>query len=241
MDIPGWLHHGDEDISGMHDERNVFTPNEDYGLYANEFFLDRFFDGDRQYTIVVKDPISADGEILLDEETFSNCCMEMKSIMKQHMDDSLVGDYQNITDERMTLYVEKQGDKYIMSVNLNASDREFKCWTMVDAVKDSDRLTYKGEEIGEYTYDEDWNETSSNVTAANNVGYFEIKGDKLYWTGAAQEECRGYVFEKIVYSDEVDVAEISEAETQIEEIPERGDVIFDEKEKAYAKGETIKR
>lgn len=224
----------DEDISGIYDERNVFTPNEDYGLYANEFYLDRFFDGDRQYTIVVANPISEDGEILIDEETYSNCCMEMKSILKQHMDDPLVGDYQNTTDDRMVLYVERQGDKYVMSVNLNVSDREFKCWTMLDAVMEDDKLTYKGEEIGEYIYDEDGNETSSNVTAANNIGYFEIKDDKLYWTGAAQEECRSSIFEKIVYSEENDIAENSEDEIQIEEIPERGDVLFDEKEKAYA-------
>ena len=79
----------EEDISGIYDERNVFTPNEDSGLYANEFYLDRFFDGDRQYTIVAEYPVSEDGENLLDEMTFSDCCMELKSIQKQHMDDPL--------------------------------------------------------------------------------------------------------------------------------------------------------
>ena len=188
----------DEDISGIFDERIVFVPGEDYGIYANEFYLDRFFDGDRQYTIVVKDPVSADGEILLDGETFSNCCMEMRSIQQQHMDDPLVGDFQNPADERMVLYVERRGDEYTMSVNLNVSESELRCWTMQGAVKDGDRLTYRGEEIGCYTYDAEGNETSSDVTAANNLGYFEIKDSRLYWTGAAQEECRSCVFEKIV-------------------------------------------
>lgn len=206
----------DEDISGMYDERNVFTPNEDSVLYANEFYLDRFFDGDLQYTIAASEPVSDDEEIILDEETFSNCCMEIKSILKQHIDDPLVGDYQNTTDDRMILYVERQGDYYTVSVNLNVSDRESKCWTILDAVKDGDRLTYKGEEIGEYSYDDDWNETSSDVTVSNNIGYFEIKNDKLYWTGAAQEECRLCEFEKIAYSDETDTSENSVGETQIE-------------------------
>lgn len=197
----------DEDISGIFDERNVFVPREDYGVYANEFCLDRFFDGDRQYTIVVKDPVSADGEILLDGEAFSNCCMEMRSIQQQHMNDPLVGDYQNTADEKMALYVERRGDEYVMSVNLNVSDSEFKCWTMHGAVRDGDRLTYRGEEIGRYTYDAEGNETSSDVTAANNLGYFEIKDSRLYWTGAAEEECRTSVFEKIVYSDETAIAE----------------------------------
>ena len=197
----------EEDISGIYDERNVFIPNEDSSLYANEFYLDRFFDGDRQYTIVVDYPVTEDGEILLDEETFSNCCMEMKSIQKQHMDDPLVGDYQNTEDERMVLYVERHGDKYALSVNLSVSEREFKCWTMPDAEKDGDRLTYKGEEIGCYTYDAEGNEISSDVTVANNLGYFEIRDGMLYWTGAAEEECRTSVFEMIVYSEEADISE----------------------------------
>lgn len=200
----------DEDISGIYDERNVFTSNEDSGLYANEFYLDRFFDGDRQYTIVVKDPISEDGDILIDEETYSNCCMEMKSILKQHMDDPLVGDYQNAADERMMLYVERLGDEYSASVNLSVSDSEFKCWTMQDVAVDGDKLTYRGEEIGHYIYDADGNETSSDVTMSNNLGYFEIKDGRLYWTGAAQEECRAIVFEKMVYTYEADTAESSE-------------------------------
>ena len=126
---------------------------------------------------------------------------EMKSI-RQNPDDPLVGDYRNTADERMVLCVERRGDEYIVSVNLILSDREFRCWTMTGAERDGDRLTYRGEEIGHYTYDAEGNETSSEVTAANNLGYFERKGGKLYWTGAAQEECRGCVFEKIVYSEE---------------------------------------
>ena len=201
----------DADISGMYYEYNEFTPGEDFTLYTNAFYLERFFDGDRQYTIVAEEPVSADGDVYLDEETFMDICMEFESIQKQHMDDPLVGDYQNPADERMILYVERQGDRYALSVNLNVSDREFKCWTMTDAEKDGDRITYKGEEIGEYTYDEEGNETSSNVTAANNIGYFEIRDGRLYWTGAAEEECRTAVFEKIVYSDEpADETEIAE-------------------------------
>ncbi len=201
----------EEDISGIYDERNVFSPGEDFGLYANDFYLQRFFDGNRQYTIVVEEPVSADGEIIIDEETFMNCCMELESIQKQHMDDPLVGDYQNTADERMILYVERRGDEYSASVNLNISDGEFQCWTMTDMEKDGDRLTYRGEEIGKYTYDAEGNETSSDVTASNNLGYFEIKDGSLLWTGAAQEECRSAVFKKTICTEETVPAESSEA------------------------------
>lgn len=189
----------DEDISGMYNEHNEFTPNQDFGLYVNEFYLDRFFDGDRQYTIVAMNPISENGEELLSEEEFMDCCMELESIQKQHMDDPLVGDYQDTVSQRATAYVERFGDTYNISVNWSDLDNQFNCWTMYNAVKDDDKLTYQGEEIGQYTYDSEGNETSSNVTMSNNLGYFEIKEGMLHWTGASQEECRKCVFEKIIY------------------------------------------
>lgn len=66
--------------------------------------------------------------------------------------------------DRTVLYVEIQGYKYAVSVNHNVSDTAPKCWTMLDAVEEGDRLTYKGEEIGQYTFDDVWNETSSDVS-----------------------------------------------------------------------------
>ena len=53
----------------------------------------------------------------------------------------------------------------------------------------------------EVIYDAEGNETSADVTASNNLGWFEIRDGLLYWTGAAQEECRSCVFEKLVYED----------------------------------------
>lgn len=198
-----WIFRGayitEDDISGMYNEHNVFTPNEDFGLYVNEFYLDRFFDGNRQYTIVVKNPITEDGKELIDEETFMNCCMELESIQKQHMDDPLVGDYQDIVSQRATAYVERFGDTYNISVNWPSSTNEMTCWTMYNATKDGDKLSYAGEDIYYAAYDSNGNEVSSKSTATNNLGYFEIKDNMLYWTGAGQEECRTCVFEKVIY------------------------------------------
>lgn len=189
----------DEDISGIYDEHNEFVSYQDGGLYTNDFYLNRFFDGDKQYTIAVKEPVSEDGKELISEDVFVDCCMELQSIQKQHMDDPLVGDYQDSVSQRAIAYVERFGDLYNISVIWSNSDSDTNCWTMYEAVKDGDKLTYKGEEIGHYTYDDDGNEISSEVTASNNVGYFEIKDGKLYWTGASQEQCQTCVFEKIVY------------------------------------------
>lgn len=191
----------DADISGMYYEYNEFTPGEDFTLYTNEFYLERFFDGDRQYTIVAEEPVSADGDVYLDEETFMDICMEFESVQKQHLDDPLVGDYQDTASQRALACVERHGDVYNVSVNWADSVEELWCWTMYDAVMEEDRLVYRGEEIGRYTYDADGNETSADVTASNNLGWFEIRDGLLYWTGASQEECRSCVFEKLVYED----------------------------------------
>ncbi len=191
----------DEDISGMYSEHNEFTPNRDFGLYTNEFYLERFFDDDRQYTIVIKDPVSPDGEVFMNEETFMNICMEFASIQKQHTDDPLVGDYQDTVSQRASACVERHGDVYNISVNWSDSALELNCWTMYDAVREDGKLSYRGEEISHSTYDAEGNETSSDMTMSNNLGWFEIKDGMLYWTGAAQEECRACVFEKIVYEE----------------------------------------
>ena len=191
----------DEDISGIFSEYNEFIPGQDAGIYTNEFYLTRFFDGGRQYTIVVESPVSADGEELIGEEEFMDVCMELQHIQKMHLDDPLVGDYQDSVSQRASACVERFGDVYNVSVNWSSSASEFTCRTMYDAVKDGDRLTYRGEEIGHYLYDEEGNETFSEVTASNHLGYFEIKDGLLYWTGASEENCRSCVFEKIIYEE----------------------------------------
>lgn len=191
----------DKDISGIFNEHNEFTPYQDFGLYTNEFYLERFFDGDRQYTIAIKDPIGEDGERFMEEETFMDICMEFESIQKYHRDDPLVGDYQDTVSQRAIAYVERHGDVYNIVVNWSDSDAELNSWTMFDAVREGDRLTYRGEEIGHYTYDEEGNEISGDVNVSNNLGCFEIKNGMLYWTEAALEECRTCVFEKIAYEE----------------------------------------
>lgn len=189
----------EEDISGIHSEHNEFIPGQDFGMYDNEFYLVRFFDDDTQYTISVRNPISEDGEVILEQEVFNNCCMELEMIQKQHWDDPLVGDYQDRVSQRATACVERHGNLYNISVCWAYSNNEITCWTMLDAEKDGDKLTYRGEEIAHSTFDADGNELSCDVTMANNIGYFEIKDGILYWTGAAQEQCRTCEFEKEVY------------------------------------------
>lgn len=191
----------DEDISGMYSEYSGYALNSDLSLYTDRFYMDRFFDGERQYTIVVMDPITADGDVFLDEETFSNICMELELIQKLHMDDPLVGDYRDTVSKRVTAIVERRGDAYNIDVNWSDSAFEYNHRIIYGAVREDDKLSYYGEEIVRYTYDAEGNETSCNATGSDNPGWFEIKDGMLYWTGSAYEENRACVFERIAFEE----------------------------------------
>ena len=190
----------DEDISGICDERNEFEPGQDHTLYTDAFYLERFFDGDRQYTITVMTPVSAEGEILLTQEAFSNICTEFEAIQKRHTDDPLVGDYLETVNGSVSACVERHGDVYSISVS-RSDPGETRCWVMYNAVREDGRLTYLGEEISHSAYDAEGNELSCDMTAADNIGWFEIGDGGLIWSGAAQEECRAWVFEKLAQEE----------------------------------------
>lgn len=206
-DIDGqeWTFRGahitDEDISGIFNENNEFAPEQDFALYTGEVFLNRFFDGDRQYTVTVTDPIGDDGKSDLNAETFADICLELELIQKHHTDDPTVGDYRNPDRPEIFAVIERHGDVYNIVINRILSATEMLSWTVYDAVRDGDRLTYQGEETGRYTYSTEGDLISSEESAVNGVGFFELKDGALLWTGAVGEECREWVFEKTVYTE----------------------------------------
>lgn len=182
-----------EDISGIHDENNVFESGQDSTIYLNEYYIDRFFDEDVQYTIVCDNPGG------LDEESFSNLCFEMESIMKWHNDDPLVGDYQDKVSQRATLTVERHGKQYALIVNWASSANENTCWIM-EANKDGNTLSYAGESISKTVYDDQGNTVSNEETASNNIGHFTIMDNgELHWTEASEENLENCQFVKMVY------------------------------------------
>lgn len=185
-----------QDISGIHDENNYFAEGEDFGLYLNDYYLDRIFTEGMQYTIVMS---NAKG---YDEETFSNYVFEIESAIKKASDpNGIAGNYMDVTSQRASMEITKYEDTYEITVRWPSSASEEKIWFMSATLKD-DKLSYAGEDIMVYEFDENGNETVSDSTpstATNNIGYFEIKNGQLYWTGAAQDQCKDCVFEKVPF------------------------------------------
>lgn len=181
----------ENDISGIYDENNVFDPNSDSTVYTNDYYLERFFDGDRQYTVVVDKPED------LDEVNFSDICFELESIMKSHNDDPVVGDYQDLSNTNNTAFVERRGDTYFIVVDVVYSNNESKSFLM-EATKDGDTLNYAGESITFINVDENGGEIIADG-ASNNLGSFTFEDGILRWTSASEEYLEKLVFNKIVY------------------------------------------
>ena len=179
-----------EDISGIHDENNVFNPNEDFVFYTNDFYLDRFFDVNKQYTIVLTNP----GDVT--EEQFSNICSEFENIMKWHNDDPIVGEYQDSVSQRATAIVERFGDTYNIVVEWPSSSNELTSWYMYEAVLNDGKLEYQKEEMYHSIFDENGDTVSSDEKVNTTPGYFTIEDNKLYWTKASEEYLQECVFEK---------------------------------------------
>ena len=175
-----------EDISGLYVDGNTFEPGKDFTLIDKEYKMDRFFVDGVQYVLIIKD----NGE--MSEDQFYTIVQEIEGI---HGKDLLVGEYADRTSQRATAIVTKEDDKYVIVVHWSSSAKETTEWTMY-ATLDGDRLTYGGENVANYTYDDNGNETIEE-TATNNIGYFEIEDNVLYWKGAASDYCRECAFEKV--------------------------------------------
>ena len=183
----------DEDLSGIHNENNVFIPGQDGAVYLPDSLIDRFFTEGIQYTIVISESAG------YDTVAFSDYTLQFEDVIKKASDpDGIAGDYQDATSQRASMEITKYEGVYDITVRWPSSANEETHWYMSGKL-DGKRITYAGENIATYVYDENGSEECTNSTAINNLGYFEIKDGKLYWTGAGQEECKACVFEKVAY------------------------------------------
>ena len=181
-----------DDISGIHNENNIFEENQDAIIYLTDYYIYRFFTDDTQYSIVLDKPEG------FDEETFCTICNEIEFDIKgiyPPTEDELVGEYADSYSQRATATITKEDDGLYIVVSWSSSANVTDSWTMFGTL-DGYRISYAGEGLHHVEYDEDGNELVADG-ATNNVGYFDYEDGKLYWTGAGDENNRNCVFEKI--------------------------------------------
>ena len=81
-----------QDISGIHDENNIFNEGEDTCIYLPDYFIDRIFTEGIQYSIVMDE---ANG---YDVEKYSNYVFEMENALKRASDpNGIAGVYADTT------------------------------------------------------------------------------------------------------------------------------------------------
>lgn len=179
------------DLSGVHDENNVFEPNQDYTVYLNDYYIERMFTEGQQYTVVMDTPE------LNDEEFFSETVWEIMQAIKNACDpNGIAGEYADSVSQRATMTISKYDDMYEVIVQWANDATSTKEWVMAAKFEDG-KLTYEGEDSGVYVTDANGEVNYTNQTTSNNVGSFELKEGKLYWTGAAEDSCKSCIFEKV--------------------------------------------
>lgn len=183
----------DQDISGIHDSNNQFVQGEDFSVYLNDYYIDRLFTENYQYTIVMKEPNG------FSEETYSNYVFQIEKVLKQASDpNGIAGNYADSTSQRASMEITKFDGLYDISISWPSSASEV-TYFYISGTYDKGKITYGGEQIVVNQYDANGEEINVDSTATNNLGYFEIKDGKLYWTGASQEQCKECVFEKLPF------------------------------------------
>lgn len=177
-----------EDISGIHDQNNIFESKQNATIYLENCYIERFFVDDTQYVIILDNPNG------FDEEAFSNICYELENNIKGMFD--ITGEYQDEYSQRATMSVTEDNGTYYFTVYWSNSSNETIVYSMEGTREDED-IKYEGENIAVYTYDDEGNEMVADGTASNNIGWFEIVDGKLAWTGASKEENKNCVFVKV--------------------------------------------
>lgn len=175
------------DISGVYiDAAPAFTGPAGSMDYAADpsYKLARWSNVDGQYTLTVEDHGA------MTQDQFEGIAMEIRSSsMPMDSSDFPVGTYCDTYSNRATAEVMGTENGYFITVCWASSAFESTYWTMTASPDGKGRLTYTDGTTFTLTVDEDMNETISDYSE-NLAGYFEIAGDTLAWTGAADEQCR---------------------------------------------------
>ena len=179
------------DLSGIYTDENVFEEGQDSTVYLNDFYIERMFTEGQQYTIVMDKPDTND------QELFSTVVWDIMKATKNACDpNGLAGNYADSVSQRATMEISKFDNQYEIIVQWGNDATSFKEWVM-SGTFEKDKLTYKGESIATYVTDSNGDVNVIDQTESNNVGQFEIKEGRLYWTGAAEEMCKTCIFEKV--------------------------------------------
>ena len=189
-----------QDISGYYvGERTAFADGaqQDGIEYAEAdgAQLARWFTIDGQYVLSAKG-VDADTFALVAEELCTMTSPGMSDAEYEAFYAGLAGQYYDSYSQRAVMNVEADGANGVkIIVDWSSSASENTEWTMTARLTEDGLLSYYDCAVSNITTAEDGTETVG-IVSTDGEGWFTFDGDKLCWTGAADESCVNCVFEK---------------------------------------------
>ena len=188
-----------QDVSGYYvGEGTAFTDGAKDGIEyaeADEVQLARWFTIDGQYVLSAKN-VEADTFTLAAEELCAMTFPGMSEAEYEAYYADLAGQYYDTVSQRATMTAEADGANGVkLTVDWSSSASELTEWTMTARLYEDGLLSYNDCAVSNITTAEDGTETV-DIVSTDGAGWFTFDGDKLCWTGAADENCVNCVFEK---------------------------------------------
>lgn len=185
-DISGvYTENGETAFAGMEQEERAI-------VIADNCKLARWMNISGQYVLTVED------EGAMPAETFEGIVDEMMNITNPYQPTEIAeGLYYDRTSERAYATVTAfEEDTYAIEIHWSDSASEDNVWNMTAAVTEDGLLTYSDCTEKCILTAEDGTSVEKDMNLIPE-GYFEIVGELLLWTGAAEDECTTCVFEPV--------------------------------------------
>ncbi len=189
-----------QDISGYYvGEGTAFADGARDGIEYAEgdgTQLARWFTMDGQYVLTAKDMADADTFVLVAEELCAMTFPGMSEAEYEAFYADLAGQYYDSYSQRATMTAEADGANGVkLTVGWSSSASELTEWTMTARLYEDGLLSYNDCACSNIVTAADGTETVT-IVSTDGEGWFTFDGDKLCWTGAADENCVNCVFEK---------------------------------------------
>ena len=188
-----------EDISGVYLDggETAFAARQDKDdaiVITADMKLARWYNVNGQYVLMIHD----DGQ--MDEETFTAIADEMRQLTTPEESGPAEsgtireGDYYDMTSQRACMSMRAlEADRYAIEVDWADSAFVLYVWTMTGTVTEDGRIEYHDCVKKQITTNEDDTVTEREANLIPD-GWFEASSGVIYWTGAAEEQCRNCAF-----------------------------------------------
>lgn len=194
----------DKDISGLYIKNGTAFENAAAEAIqkctTDEFKAARWLTIDGQYVLSIMDSGRLDDETfdIVVDDFFTRTAPGMTDGEKEALYASLEGEYSDTISQRAMAKVSAKGSDGIeVTVSWGSSASESSEWTMTAAIAEDGLFCYKDCTLKTLTTGAD-GQTDENVEYTDGEGFFSVVNGQLFWNGAAEEQCRDCVFEKLV-------------------------------------------